>query len=86
MAEPNEPDGAEGVEYQSVAEGQLLCGRGRVMSNQGEAGGTSEPGGAVRMIVPRGAKEGRSQGGGDWSTNRGGETDSVSGGGARGSS
>lgn len=36
-----------------------VCGAGEVTSDQGGAGGSREPGGAVRPIVPSGAEGGR---------------------------
>lgn len=64
---------------------ELDRGSGRVMSDQGRAGGTREPGVAVRTMASGVDKGGRSQGRADRSTGRGGVMGSVAGGGARGS-
>jgi len=64
--------------------GPYIHGAGRVTSNQGRAGGMREPHGVVRMMVPGGAKGGRSQGGANSLTSRGGVMGSVAGGRARG--
>lgn len=48
--EKAEPDGAEGVEGRSAAEGQDVHGTGRVMTDQGGAEGGRSPGGADGLM------------------------------------
>lgn len=54
-----------------AAKSPKVSGVSRATTDQGEDGGTREPSGAIRMIVPCGAKRGRSQDGADWSTDYG---------------
>lgn len=67
-----EPNGADGT--------------GKSTSDKGIAGETREPGEGVWLMVSRGAKGGRSQGGSTVSTGRSGVMVTYAGGGDRGSS
>lgn len=73
-------DIAKGVEERSAVKGLEVNGADRVVTDQGVARETREPGGTVRTTVQGGAKRGRSQSGADWLTVRGGVMNSAPGG------
>lgn len=63
-----ENDEAEGVVGRSAAEGTDTCGAEKAKTEQGRAGGTRQPGGAILTTAPGGAEGRKSQAGADWST------------------
>lgn len=78
--------GNEGVAEKAKAELDVAKGARRSMADQGEAGETREPGEAIWPMVSCEAEGGRSQGGAEVSTGRGGEIGTEARGGTRGSS